>query len=242
MMRELFRKRMGLAVLAGLGLSAAAATSANAALLTLELRPTSSTTLVSPAAGATVTFNVFAVVQNGDANSANDGFQLTNNALTSIDSGALGDLSPVTFNTSVLDAGTSAAGTQMNRDANPDQEVGGADPAVVTGWITLSTGTTPKFGPGGAGNPEFLLGTTTWTYTGGTGSTNVNLEMRVRTSGNTIQQQTVKYNSDGVAHSERGDNANIAVGSPVTVNVVPEPAALGLLGLGALAGLRRRRA
>jgi len=181
-------------------------------------------------------------VQNGDANSANDGFQLTNNALTSIDSGALGDLSPVTVNTAVLDSGTSLGGTQMNRDANPDLEVGGADPGVAAGWITLSTGTAAKFGPGGAGNPEFLLGTTTWTYTGGQGSTNVNLEMRVRTSGNAVQQQTVKYNTDGVAHSERGDNTNIAVGSPVTVTVVPEPAALGLLGLGALAGLRRRRA
>jgi MYXO-CTERM domain-containing protein len=253
MMRELFRKKMGLAVLAGLGLSAAAATSANAALITLEFRAvgasaTGTKSAVVGPGGGTVNLEVWANVANGDADHSNDGFQLANMAFVSADGGPLGDLAPLTYASGFIGSSVSQQGTLMNRDANPDLEVGGADPAVVAGWVLPSTGTSAKFGSGtGAGDTSFLLGTTTWTLPGtggggGAGSTNLNVEMRVRTTGTAVQQQTVKYVSDGVAHSERGDVANIAVGAPVTVTVVPEPAALGLLGLGALAGLRRRRA
>jgi hypothetical protein len=230
---------MGLAVLAGLGLSVAAS-SANAALITFEARPTSATTVANP--GDVVTFDIYAVVANGDSNRTNDGFNIMHTALTSVDSGVLGNLSPVTYDSTNIDAATSAAGTPTNLDANPDLEVGSLDPAVQAGWVVLSTGTSAKFGTGTTGNPEFRLGSSTWTYTGGTGSTNLNVALRLRTTGLASLQQTVKYTSDGVAHSERSDNANIAVGAPIVVNVVPEPAALGLLGLGGLAALRRRRA
>jgi len=248
MMRELFRNKLGLAVLAGLGLSAAAS-SANAALITFEVRTAGTglhaATVANP--GDVVNLELVAHVQNNDADHANDGFSLLHSGMLSVDSGLLGNEAPFTLNGSLLDTGVSATGSQLNRDANPDLEIGGTDVNVQTGWIVFSTGTSTKFGSGaGAGTTDFLLGTTTWTYTGGTGSTSLNIDFRVRTTGVAAAKQLVKYTTDGVAHSEDAGtapgNVNAMLGAPVVVNVVPEPAALGLLGLGGLAALRRRRA
>lgn len=241
MMRELFKARMGLAVLAGLGLSSLAATSADAALITMELRPTSATTGL--AAGAVVTFDIYAVVTNGDNNKANDSYNLSNVGFTSVEgagSPVQGNIAPVTFSSNSVSPST--PGSQMNRDGNPDLEVGGADPNVAAGWAFLTTGLNPTAGTGTTGNFELLLGSTSWTHTGGLGSTDVNIFNRVRTTGNPTLSPTIKYTSDGVVHSEFGNDPDVAVGPATTITVVPEPAALGLIGLGALAAVRRRRA
>jgi len=241
---------MGLAVLAGLGLSAAAATSANAALLTIDTvvagTGLKTANVLNP--GDTVTLEFYARVANGDADHTNDGYQGAHLGILSVDSGALGNLAPVTLNNSgFLDTALSTPGAQLNRDANPDMEIGGSDVNVATGWFVPTTGTASKAGTGaGAGDTVFFLGSTTWTYTGGTGSTNVNTDLRIRTTGVGAAKQLFKYTTDGVVHSEDAGvapgNTNVMLGAPVTINAVPEPAALGLLGLGALAGLRRRRA
>ena len=61
----------------------------------------------------------------------------------------------------------------------------------------------------------------------------------MRTTGNPALSPAVKYTSDGVTHSEFGNDPDVAVGAPVSV--FPEPASLGLVGFGVLAALRRRK-
>jgi len=206
MMRELFRSRMGLAVLAGLGLSVAAS-SANAALFTIDLRVAGtgakSATVTNP--GDVVTLEVYARVANADGDRSNDGFQTANIGLVSADAGALGNLSSSTLNTAVLDAGVSQGGTPLNRDGNPDLEVGGADVNVAAGWVIYNSGTATKFATGsGAGETEFLLGTTTWTFTGGAPGSfaAVNADLRIRTTGLAASKVMERYTTDGVVHQE----------------------------------------
>jgi len=260
MMRELFRNRMGLAVLAGLGLSAAAS-SANAALITMDMRvqggPAKGPVVIT-APGQTVTFEIWAQVQNNDGNRANDGFlQSQGNALSAEDAGLLsGDLAPVVLNTSLLDNAVSSGGTAQNLDAlATDNEVGSLVVNTQAGFIVLNAGTSTKFGSGaGTGPTEFLLGTTTWTaetVPGVNSTDSINFGLRQSTS-TLAAGRNYQFTSDGVAFAVRWDGRDstgaivpnaVAVGDAIPlVTAVPEPAALGLLGLGGLAALRRRRA
>ena len=259
MVRKLFSGRMGLAVAAALSL-AGLTSSSNAATITYDLRALSTDggvlndvkSVNVDSAGDTVTLGLYALVANADGNRANDGYLLTHTSVISAESasGPMGNLSSATFNSALIDSSTSTNGVPTNLDANPDLEVGSNTPGSATGYITASAGTGTKFGSGtGTGPTEFFIGTVTYTYNSVVdvpSSTLLNYNLRVKTDGTTVSRQTVKYTTDGVAKLIAGDNSNnpsgdIAIANPVSINVVPEPTALGLLGVGALAALRRRR-
>jgi hypothetical protein len=81
---------------------------------------------------------------------------------------------------------------------------------------------------------ETLLGELTFVVTGGSGSTLVNFVPRANADAGAL------WFEDGITTGKNGTNSPFGVGAPVTVGV-PEPTALGLMGLASLGLLARRR-
>jgi Ca2+-binding RTX toxin-like protein len=180
--------------------------------------------------GDVVTLEFWAQVQNLDGNHANDGFQLVHTNLVSVEpaeTGLSGNIALPAFNTTLINTGFSSRGTQNNLDGHADLEVGSSNPSSAPGHVVASASLSGTFGSGsGSGTTDFLLGTTTWTYTGGSTPTSLNFALRVNTSGNALAQKTVKFYTDSAQQTAlRGDSASIALGAPVQISVPgsPEP-------------------
>jgi len=156
MVRELSRRPVSLAVLAGLGLLPLAAQADP--LLTLDLRaPGGGKVAATPAVGGTVTLEVWAVIANGDSNHANDGFLTGQFNVLSNDtpSSLLGNMAGMVFTPSFQNTTTppnpmlSQPGTVQNLDGNAtnDNELGGSDvdnpgtPFTNNNWVS-ATGVT----------------------------------------------------------------------------------------------------
>jgi len=257
MMREFSKKKLGLAVLAGLG-ATAAANSADAALITFKLVPTSVTNggsivggnvTIPATAGTVVTFDVIASIADPDGNHANNGFGQQQSSLLSTEAASTGLFGNIASVTTSNVGDTNSGGLSQDLDGHAqDNEVGSNNVSVGTNYFTnVMTATPFVFGTGsGAPNSttDFNLGTTTWTagsnLTDGN-TTAISMAMRVAT-GNISSANTVKYSIDGTNHAEKGSNANIATsGFTITVAAVPEPTSVGLLGLGAMGLIARRR-
>jgi hypothetical protein len=245
MVRELLRKPVGLAVLAGLGL---AASDASAELLTLDLRvPGGGKQAAAPSVGNSITFEIWATIQNSDNNHANDGFSTGQFSLLSTETGAgsiVGDLAPVTFVSPFSNPDSnpflSNPGTAQDLgDGRPDKEVGGTDPndsGPANGgnnWIVATANASGPlqpvtvFGSGsGSGATEFKLGTTTWTVgADGTLDTTFNLGLRQNTTGFI---QPYSFVSDGTQYNVRFDGLKLdgstvanAVGLGLPVTLIP---------------------
>jgi hypothetical protein len=114
-----------------------------------------------------------------------------------------------------------------NGDGTATESIIGNDPNVT--GITV----------GGLHYTQFLLGTEAFTITTAVvGSGTITLLPETGDTGTKYQ----KYETDNVVHQELGNDANISENA-ITMNVVPEPATMALIGMGAmgLLGLRRRR-
>jgi len=261
MMREFSKKKLGLAVVAGIG-AVAAANTADAALITFHLVPTSVSdggTIVGgnvnllPGSSSVVNFNIVASVANNNTTHTDDGMSQQSSQMLSTEAastGLFGNLQVTANNTWNL----SSPGTQTDLDGHPqDLEVGGTDQSVATGFFntahldqTVSPPASTIFGTG-AGVPgdtaDFIIGTGTWTAGSNVtlgNTTAISMAQRVSPS-NLGQGQTVKYTTDGVAKSEKGNNTDVSNGTGFSINVVPEPTSLGLLGLGAMGLIARGR-
>jgi hypothetical protein len=286
MMREFFSKRLGLAMLASLGL-AAVSSSASAALITLDLRATTTgqngavvsnggktvTFAASPVAANQVNIDVYATIQNTDGNPSNEGFQLLHTGYSSTESGGVqGNMTALVRNSAATSNSTSQNGAAANLDGNPDNEWGNTDGNTASGWNINSAELfgamyfEPDGGGGPLGQPEFgvdngngtvsfRIARLTWKPTAG-GPTPTDLQFLLRnfTSGTDIQQRTIVFYTDAAQTGTDANgfplysptalkpgDANIAFGAPVQITVAPEPASLGLLGLGAMGLLARRR-
>lgn len=219
---------------------------------------------VANAPGDVIALSLFAIFNNGDGNNANDGLTQTNGSFTSANGGLQGNLRGDTNfvlngqtqqnNVTGFTAGVSQSGFSFSDlDADGDLDVGNT--ALTTGsynpapWFIAvggsgAGGTT--FGTGASTAPTTLLiGATTFTLGASAlanQSTLVNYVPRIKTDGTVGQRNLHKFVLDGAIVSLAGNDAtNLAVGTPVTLSLIPEPSAFGMVLLGAmgLVGFRR---
>lgn len=182
------------------------------------------------AVGDTVNLELHATITNADGNPANDGLTTTNQSLLS--TGALlGNISTAIalspFNgSSHQDTDGPSVITPVDLDADGDLDIGSNNNSSSANMFRASSDSLPT-------GTSFLYGEFTFTATDLTGaSTSINVRPRAGTFG-------AIYREDGMSLS--GSTGTVLVGAPVVVSVVPEPAALGLLTLGGVGLLARRR-
>jgi hypothetical protein len=234
-------KLLTLAVVAGIF---SATSAANAALvLDLRLAPGQNGLIDSknliPTAGQVITLNVVGVATGADANLTNEGIAnayfsvLSNSTLA----GIKGNLSAATLNSTLgYNGAGSASGTVVDLNGDGNLDVGATNSASATGWVFARS-------PAVVVGNELLLATLTFTVgtLGDNGAATVNIAPRVRTGPTVVPAQ---WQEDGVAKSLTVNNTTVDVGAAVTIGAaapIPEPASLGVLGLGVIGLLVRRR-
>jgi len=218
-----------------------------------------------PTLNQVITLDLYGIIENGDANRTNDGVQSIEGSLASLGGAVRGNFrsdtgapATQTNNVSPFKFVTAQSGIQSDLDGDGDLDIGSS---ITTGsfspdpfWRAVSdTGTSPQLGTGTTGDQEFLLGQILFTVTNAAGnSTSLNFTPRLRTDGGVSGPRLQKFRVDGIDYSVNGVGAGVknlstvvtgtlAIGSDVVL-LAPEPASLGLLGIGAVALLRRRKA
>ncbi len=239
-------KMLALSAASVMGLSAFS--SANAAVLvTIDVRQatTNSKSIEITAPGQAITLNVYAEITNNNGDHSDDSIaaiSLRFNSIEDATAALQGNLSSATA-ASAFNLGSNGAQTQY--DANPDFEWGGTATNSAVNNFTPTSAVQQAGSGAGTGPTEVLLGTITWTQNGlplvpGT-FTDVNAVIYANLAGN----GSFQLKSDGTLVSNQNAAANEAVTGPVHLFVagvaIPEPASIGVLGMGALALVARRR-
>jgi len=252
-------KKTGLMVAAmgalGLGVS-----SASAALL-VDLRVTGSSgagitvnnnhsvTLASDATG-TITVQAVAKVSGADANLTNEGLNFLQGGFQSTNANGGATKGPLTgaLGSAWTGDAQSSAGTQNDVDGDGDLDLIGTDPTnQATGWFQGRNTSIPAMDANG----EILLETLTYTIgtvnqTAGAADTTTLQYVRRGTATNAGLWKLDGTNTAGNIGATGtaknfGNDTFTSQGVAIDVAATPEPATLGLLGIAAVAGLRRRR-
>jgi hypothetical protein len=215
-------------------------------------------------AGQVVTLDLYAVLNGDDGTRTNDGFQRTNGSFASSNGGLTGTFrgdagtaNTQQNNVSPFKGTTALSGRSSDLDGDGDLDVGSL---VTSGSVSpfpwfeaiSDTNTTAQFGTGAGDVLEQLIGQILFTVTGNSGLTSLNYIPRFRTDGGASGPRLNLFNLDGSAYvvnslgagTKNGTSivsGTLSVGEPVVL-ALPEPASLGLLGIGAAALLRRRKA
>lgn len=191
--------------------------------------------------GDTVSFDVFANISNGNGNSSDDGLVNAFASFSSSINGAFrGDL--LAARDSNFTASGSSAGKQVDLDGDGDLDVGNPVQTSATNWFNAraNTAPTPIFGN------HIRIGTLTLTITQIlSGSTSVNVLLRNQPS----SSAPYNWEEDGAfltANTAATNFGQVNQGAPVVFDtagggVTPEPASVGILALGGLTALARRR-
>jgi len=220
-LRKSTGKMIAAAAIAGM------AASANAAVMTYDMRIASATgagqvtdsktyTLAPGGAsvGDVITLNLYTVLASTDATQTNDGFLTGEGSFKSGAAGTIqgtlrGDVSgtpTTTNNVSPFNAATSTSGIKTDLDGDGDLDVG---TNVTSGslspapWFRAQTsGLTQTGASAVSGNLEFLIGTTTFTVTDASGGiSGINFQPRIRTDGGPTGPRLQKFTVDGIQYS-----------------------------------------
>jgi hypothetical protein len=217
------------------------------AALTITLQDTAGKAKASfnaTSVGKTFTFDIVANVTGNDG-TTDEGLQSFYGSVQSIltnGGSVVGDFSTVTLQSPFTS--NTQGGTVQDLNNQPGLDVGSNDKSVSTGYVygrDASMDITPTSTPT-ADSSLFLIGVVQFTVNSyvGTGTTNLIWVPRTNSTGAALLTAAV-WKQDGV--NDTPSSTNIYQGDPTgyEIDATPEPASLGLLGLGGLAMLRRRR-
>jgi len=260
------------AVLAGAVVAAAMASQAQAGF-TYDLRfapgtpgATDSHTVNLGATGATYTIQLWGQI-SGDTSQTNDGWgtsfvnaivssQTAGGAFASGGINSNGAALGSNVNSSAASAVIGIGGTDINADGVTDWGNQLSSSTVKANWVKWSGGGNPGFIPSvtttesqrvDANTWEVLLATFTVTPTGAVGSGSTTFTpfetTQVKLSGTSTVSATIVY-VDTAGPPVGAATNTVSANNGVTFAVVPEPASLGVLAVGGLAllGRKRRRA
>ena len=233
------------------GIAAASfALSCSNATLTIDLRattvngvPAANPKSVEVFPGQTVSFDVYAIVTGATEAAGLEGFQI---AIGSITSGAGGSpLGDILTNEIVapFNGAGSTIGTRVDLDADTDVDLGSNNAALDSNFIGVRSAAMTLGNANGLGASEFKFYTFTFQVRAGQngGSAAVNWRKTDLTG------LTTEYiwQENGVLTNSRGVNGGsvplILNGPSVSVLVVPEPTAFGMVLMGAMGVVGFRR-